>query len=50
LREHVLKPLLAAVTKPRLEPPPRQPSAIDQHYMVLRAQMAQRFEFPGLAA
>lgn len=50
LREHILKPLLAGVAQTELVEPPKQPSPIDQHYVLLRQQMTKTFSLLGLAA
>ena len=49
LREQVIKPLLAGVTRPRGRPP-KTVHPIDQHYIRLREEMHATFETLGLAA
>jgi hypothetical protein len=49
LREQVIKPLLAGVTRPRGRPP-RNIHPIDQHYIRLREELHDTFEILGLAA
>jgi hypothetical protein len=49
LREQVIKPLLAGVTRPRGRPP-KTVHPIDQHYIRLRNEMNDTFETLGLAA
>jgi hypothetical protein len=39
LREKLLRPILAAVRKPRIRHPPRNSTPIDQHYENLRQDM-----------
>jgi hypothetical protein len=49
LREQVIKPLLAGVTRPRGRAP-RNIHPIDQHYIRLREELHDTFEILGLAA
>jgi hypothetical protein len=49
LREKVIKPLLAGVTRPRGRPP-RHVHPIDQHYVRLREELHDTFKTLGLAA
>jgi hypothetical protein len=49
LREKVIKPLLAGVTRPRGRPP-RHVHPIDQHYVRLRQELHDTFKTLGLAA
>ena len=49
LREKVIKPLLAGVVRP-LGRPPKNVSALDQHYVALREQLHRTFDTIGLAA
>jgi len=48
LREHVIKPLLAGVTRPRGRPP-KVVSPLDQHYINLRQELNQTFQTIGIA-
>jgi hypothetical protein len=49
LREKVIKPLLAGVTRP-ISRPPKVLSPLDQHYVNLRGELHRTFETIGLAA
>jgi hypothetical protein len=49
LREKVIKPLLAGVTRPRGRPP-KNIHPIDQHYIRLREELHDTFDTLGLAA
>jgi hypothetical protein len=49
LREKVIKPLLAGVVRTRGRPP-KNVSALDQHYVTLREELHRTFETIGLAA
>jgi hypothetical protein len=49
LREKIIKPLLAGIVCPR-GPRPRHHTALDEHYIVLRRQLRQTFQFIGLTA
>jgi len=50
LREHVIKPVIAGVGKPRLARPPKCIHPIDQHYEALCHEMRRTFETLRLAA
>ena len=50
LREHVIRPLLAASTCPKTDSKLLNPSRIDQHYENLRVGMHQLFTELGVAA
>jgi hypothetical protein len=49
LREKVIKPLLAGVTRP-IGRPPKTLSPLDRHYVNLREELNRTFETIGLAA
>jgi hypothetical protein len=48
LREKVIKPLLAGVSRP-LGQPPKVSAPLDQHYLKLREEMNRTFDTLGLA-
>jgi hypothetical protein len=50
LREHVIRPLLAASTRPKTDSKLLNPTRIDQHYENLRVGMHQLFTELGVAA
>ena len=49
LREQVIKPVLAGLAHQELLPPPPKLSAIDQHYLTLRAELQRTCHTLGLA-
>jgi hypothetical protein len=49
LREKVIKPLLAGVTRP-IGRPPKALSPLDRHYVNLREELNRTFDTIGLAA
>lgn len=50
LRDKVLRPILAGVSKPKITPKPTNWSPIDQHYEAVRQGMFTLFEDLGIAA
>ena len=50
LREEVIKPVLAGLAHQELPPPPPKLSALDQHYLILRAELQRTCHTLGLAA
>ena len=48
LREKVIKPLLAGVSRP-VGRPPKVTAPLDQHYLNLREEMNRTFDTLGLA-
>jgi hypothetical protein len=50
LREQVIKPVLAGLAQQELPPPPPKLSALDQHYLTLRAELQRTCHTLGLAA
>jgi hypothetical protein len=50
LREQVIKPVLAGLAHQELPPPPPKLSALDQHYLTLRAELQRTCHTLGLAA
>jgi hypothetical protein len=50
LREHVIRPLLAASTRPKTDSKLLNPTRIDQHYDNLGVGMHQLFTEHGVAA
>jgi hypothetical protein len=50
LREQVIKPVLAGVARPELGPAPPKLSPLDQHYLMLRAELRRTCHTLGLAA
>ena len=50
LREEVIKPVLAGLAHQELPPPPPKLSAIDQHYLTLRAELQRTCHTLGFAA
>jgi hypothetical protein len=50
LREQVIKPVLAGLAHQELPPPPPKLSAIDQHYLALRAELQRTCQTLGFAA
>jgi hypothetical protein len=50
LREHVIKPVLAGVARKELPLAPLQLSRLDEHYLVLRAELQRTCQTLGLAA
>jgi hypothetical protein len=50
LREQVIKPVLAGVARPELPAAPPKLSALDQHYLTLRAELQRTCHTLGLAA
>jgi hypothetical protein len=50
LREQVIKPVLAGMARKELAPPPASLSALDAHYLALRAEFQRTCQTLGLAA
>ena len=50
LREQVIKPVLAGLAHQELPPPPPKLSALDRHYLTLRAELQRTCHTLGLAA
>ena len=50
LRDKVLKPLLAGVSKHRTGPKPKNRAALDEHYETIQIQMQRLFHLIGIAA
>lgn len=50
IREQVLRPLLAAASRPMPLPAPRRPSQVDRHYAAIRHEMNRLFDLIGIAA